>query len=244
MSNRVHEFTAYPTLGSRIRRRLLDIPGRLADAQDALLPGEFARFYRRVAPYTMSNKRRLRGLYGAVNHVLAHDIPGDIVECGTARGGSAALMGLTLQARGSHRKLWVFDTFEGLPPPTQDDPDYEFASQFTGQLRAGLEEVQSLFDACGLLEQTVFVKGLFQETLPVTPIERIAVLHIDGDWYESVKVCLETLYDRVSPGGIIQLDDYGDWAGAKKAVDEFLAARCPGERLHYLDRTGRQLVKP
>jgi hypothetical protein len=171
-------------------------------------------------------------------------IAGDVVECGAARGGSAALMGLTLSLLGAERVLWVFDTFEGLPPPTLDDPDFETAKAYTGECRGELDEVVALFERLGILRNSRFVKGLFQETLHSCPIEEIAVLHIDGDWYDSVRTCLYELYERVSPGGIIQFDDYGHWAGARRAVDEFLRERGIAVPLTRLDYTGRQMIKP
>jgi hypothetical protein len=107
-----------------------------------------------------------------------------------------------------------------------------------------LNEVRALFQRLGVLEDVEFVKGLFQETLPVNRIGEIAVLHIDGDWYESVKVCLESLYDKVVPDGVIQLDDYGYWKGARKAVDEFFEQRGIQAPLKRLDYSGRFLIKP
>ena len=153
-------------------------------------------------------------------------------------------MGLTLKQLGATRTLWVFDTFAGLPPPTQDDPDREMASRYTGRCRGELDEVQELFCRIGILEHSKLIKGLFQETLPASGINDIALLHLDCDWYESVKACLDQLYDRVSAGGIIQIDDYGHWAGARKAVDEFLRERGVDARLRWLDYSGRQLIKP
>jgi len=203
----------------------------------------FARAYRTVRPYTMSGDARLRGLYDAACDVAKRGVAGDLVECGTARGGSAALLGLAMKECGLDRILWVFDTFEGLPPPTAADPDYDIAVRYTGTARGELADVTSLFERLGILRNARFVKGRFEETLPRCDVGAIAVLHIDGDWYESVKVCLENLYDRVSPGGIIQIDDYGHWEGARKAVDEFLAARRIFNPLRYVDYTGRQLVK-
>ena len=213
-------------------------------SRDRVSQGEFARLYRLVRPYTMSSNARLRGLYSAVRHAILNNTLGDVVECGTARGGSAALMGLTLSRLGARRTLWVFDTFEGLPPPTLDDPDFETAKLYTGECRGELDEVAALFGRLGILSNSRFIKGLFQETLPTCAIEKIAVLHIDGDWYESVRVCLDHLYERVSPGGIIQIDDYGHWAGARKAVDEFLSQRAIDAPLRRLDYTGRQFIKP
>ena len=234
----------YPRTTDKIRRRLCDLPQQLSQARDALFPGDFARFYEVVLPFTMLSNARLRGLYRAVRHVEAHSIEGDAVECGTARGGSAALMGLTLKRLKANRTLWVFDTFEGLPAPTIADPDYETASHYTGACRGELREVEDLFQQLEIRKETRFVKGLFQDTLFACDIPKIAVLHIDGDWYDSVKTCLLHLYDRVSEGGIIQIDDYGQWAGARKAVDEFMRERHIKAPLRYLDYTGRQLIKP
>lgn len=216
---------------------------RVLDARDSLSRNEFSRLHAAVRPYTECGNARLRGLYGAVNHVVANNIPGDVVECGTARGGSGALMGLTLKSLGADRNLWLFDTFEGLPSPSAADPDRELAELYIGGFRGGLDEVQALFGRLGILEGTQMVKGLFQDTLPKTDIGAVAVLHLDGDWYDSVLVCLEQLYDRVSPGGVIQFDDYGHWDGARKAVDEFLERRSIRAPLRRLDYTGRTLVK-
>lgn len=211
---------------------------------DRVSPSEFSRIYRQVRSRTMCSNARLRGLYRALRYVVSRDIAGDVVECGAAQGGSAALMALTLRQLQSRRKLWVCDTFEGLPAPSSEDPDFELADLFTGTCVGTLNEVRALFNRLGVLEDVEFVKGLFQETLPVTPVPSIAVLHIDGDWYESVKVCLECLYDKVVPNGVIQLDDYGYWKGARKAVDEFFERRGIQARLKRLDYSGRFLIKP
>ncbi len=216
----------------------------VAYSWDRVSPSEFSSLYRRVRTRTMCSNARLRGLYRGVRNVVKNEIRGDIVECGTALGGSAALMALTLRQLGVRRTLWVFDTFEGLPAPTPEDPDFEVANLFAGSCVGTLDEVQSLFVQLRVRDQVQFVKGLFQDTLPAVDISQIALLHIDGDWYESVKACLDNLYDRVSPGGIIQFDDYGYWKGARKAVDEFLDARGIRAPLKKLDYSGRILVKP
>ena len=228
--------TSRDWLWSQARDLALDLRGLLSSEP-------FARAYRSIRPYTMSGHTRLRALYDAVNDVTCRRIPGDLVECGTARGGSAALMGLAAKSTAVSRALWVFDTFEGLPPPTHADPDFEIATLYTGRCRGELEEVSALFASLEILETSHLIKGRFEETLPHTDLGKIAVLHIDGDWYESVKVCLEQLYDRVSSGGIIQIDDYGHWEGARKAVDEFFDNRGIPCVLDYLDYTGRRVVK-
>jgi hypothetical protein len=153
-------------------------------------------------------------------------------------------MALTSRQLGLHRRLWLFDTFEGLPAPTQQDPDYAIADLFTGDCLGTLDEVKNLFERLHVSEDIQFVKGMFQDTLAATPIPAISLLHVDGDWYESVKACLENLYEKVTPGGVIQLDDYGYWKGARRAVDEFLQGRGIRAPLRRLDYSGRSLLKP
>ncbi len=235
---------AYPTTASRVWRRLRDVPWRLARLSDAVWPGTFARLYPTVRPFSMCSDARLRSLYRAVRYVVHRHIAGDLVECGAARGGSALLLALTAARLGDPRRTWIFDTFEGLPEPSLDDPDFAEARRYVGTCRGELDEVEALFARAGLRDRAVFVKGLFQDTLPVTPVPRIAVLHLDGDWYDSVRVCLHHLYDAVAPGGVIQIDDYGHWAGARKAVDEFFRHRAIPARLRYVDYTGRTFTKP
>jgi predicted O-methyltransferase YrrM len=189
----------------------------------------------------MCSYARLLALHHAVLYVEKMGIPGDIVECGVARGGSAAMMALTM--RNEIRRLWLFDTFEGLPAPSDEDPDHEIGRLYTGAYRASLEEVQSSFRKIGIDGRATWVPGLFQDTLPRCEIRSIALLHVDGDWHDSVSTALNNLYDRVSPGGVIQFDDYGHWAGARRAVDEFMKARSITQSLRYIDFSGRQLVK-
>jgi hypothetical protein len=164
------------------------------------------------------------------------------VECGVARGGSGATIATALSEVDPGRRVFLFDTFEGLPEPTRENPDYERAVQCTGKCRGGLEEVDGLFRQLGLHNYRL-IKGMFQETLPVADTGEISLLHLDGDWYESTRACLENLWDRVCEGGIVQIDDYGEWQGCKKAVDEFLSERAIDAHLHYIDPTARKLVK-
>lgn len=208
------------------------------------LPFEFNQLFLKVKPITMVSYARLRGLNDATNYIVKNSISGDFVECGVARGGSAALIGLTLQKMHATRILWLFDTFQGLPKPSKDDPDYKIANLYTGTCVASMEEVRNSLQSLGVSDNVHLVPGLFQDTVPRAPIESISLLHLDGDWYESVKVCLESLYDKVSPGGVIQFDDYGHWAGARRAVDEFMIGRKIRGPLRRLDFSGRQLIKP
>ena len=189
----------------------------------------------------MTSIERMYALYTATRYVIENQVPGDFVECGVGHGGSAAL--IALSSKDHARKLWMFDTFQGLPEPTSENPDRAVASAWTGTFRASPEEVQSAFRKLGIEAHTVMVPGLFEDTLPGCAIESIALLHVDGDWYESVKATLDHLYDRVSPGGIIQFDDYGHWAGARRAIDEFMRNRGITQPLRRIDFSGRQLIK-
>jgi hypothetical protein len=211
----------------------------------SVAPGEFAQNYRSVRDFTMASNSRLRALHDGVSAVVSNGIAGDIVECGTARGGSAALLGLAMRARDANRRLWIFDTFEGLPEPSANDPDEEIARRYIGTCKGSIEDVTALLDRLDLLSRATLVKGLFQDTLHSAAVERVALLHLDGDWYDSVMVCLQVLYDKVSPGGIVQIDDYGYWQGAKKAVADFFEQRGqPVPPLRHIDYAGRQFTKP
>ena len=217
----------------------------LSSAWHRVAPGEFPRHFRAVRRYTMTSNARLRALHDGAEQVMRSGIAGDIVECGSARGGSAALLALALAAAGSDRLLWIFDTFEGMPEPSANDPDQELARKYVGTCRGTLEEVTALFRDLQILQKARMVKGLFQDTLSRAPVEKISLLHIDGDWYDSVMTCLQSLYDRVTPGGIVQIDDYGYWEGARNAVDDFFKQRgLSVADLRYIDYAGRQFVKP
>lgn len=223
---------------------LLDTAKRAVEfTWDNVSPQEFSRYYRLVRGHTMCSNSRLRNLYRSTRYVIETNVEGDLVECGCARGGSAAMVALTQKSLGCRRPIWLFDTFEGLPAPSANDPDREIADIYTGTCVGSVEAVQRFFDSLGIGPNLHLIKGLFQDTLPKRRPERIALLHIDGDWYDSVKTCLESLFDLLSPGGIIQFDDYGYWQGARKAVDEFLSARGIRSPLMRIDYSGRYIVK-
>jgi hypothetical protein len=153
-------------------------------------------------------------------------------------------MGLVLGQLGAvERGLVVFDSFEGLAAPTAADPDCEIAKAPTGTCLGTLEDVSPSFRRLGILDRASLIKGWFSDTLPTTSVGEDAVLRVDGDWYESVKSCLDDLCDKGSPGGIIQLDDCGLGKGARKAVDESFAARAIRPRFERLDCTGRQFLE-
>jgi O-methyltransferase len=145
--------------------------------------------------------------------------------------------------RRSDRQLWLYDTFDGLPAP--DTLDGAAAPAYIGTYRGTLDEVHRRLRHLGVpLDRTHFVPGLFEDTLPSAQVGSIALLHVDGDWYRSVRTTLECLYDRVAPGGFIVLDDYGYWPGCRLATDEFLEARGINVKLERIDAARRYFRKP
>jgi O-methyltransferase len=185
-----------------------------------------------VMPYSLVGASGLEATFDAALDLTNRGIEGDFVECGVARGGCAALLATVASGNVPPRKVWLFDSFEGLPSPTSED--YGRNGGSTGQHIRPLERGSCLgtkeqvewllFTRFGFEQDSIFlVKGWFQDTLPLQTdrIGRISLLRIDGDWYESTTCCLENLYDQVVPGGYIIVDDYGVCYGCKKAVHEF-----------------------
>jgi O-methyltransferase len=207
-----------------------------------------ARAIHRVMPYSLVGASGLEATFDAAFDLVANEISGAFVECGVARGGCAALMATVGATEQPPRKMWLFDSFEGLPSPT--DEDYSDTEASTGKHIRPLvrgsclgtkPEVECLlFSKFDFQRDSIsLVQGWFQDTLPAfkNKIGPIALLRIDGDWYESTKCCLENLYDSVTPGGTVIIDDYGVCFGCKKAVHEFLRQRNLRPRL-IPDRRG------
>jgi hypothetical protein len=189
---------------------------------------------------TMTRHERVEALITAVRYVERHQVPGAIVECGVWRGGSMLACAHTLLRRGSiDRDLYLFDTFTGMSAPTDKDIRIEqgksaselmsatgpgpLAWNRPGRWVATLEDVKEGFAEIDYPEERVhFVVGQVEETVPEQAPATIAVLRLDTDWYESTKHELDHLYERLSPGGVLIIDDYGTWQGSKEATDEFL----------------------
>ncbi|MEU6678186.1 TylF/MycF/NovP-related O-methyltransferase [Streptomyces sp. NPDC046925] len=210
---------------------------------------------RAVKPYTMTSPERLNAFILATRHVVRHNIPGDIVECGVWRGGSMQACAKALLGAGvTDRDLYLFDTFEGMTPPTEEDLRLDGKSaeellKLQGKDRpiwavASLDDVKSGFEKVPYPGERVhYVKGMVEETVPRKAPEQISVLRLDTDWYASTKHELEELYPRLVSGGVLLIDDYGYWQGSRKAVDEFMDKT--GERLLLLRMDeGRIAVKP
>lgn len=208
-----------------------------------------------VKPFTLTSVERIAALLNAVNHVVDKKIPGDVAECGVWRGGSMMTVALTLLARGdASRELFLYDTFEGMSAPTEHDRSFdgvsaaehlERAARGTGVwCEAGLEDVQAnLFSTGYPREKIHFVKGKVEDTIPGTIPSHLALLRLDTDWYESTRHELQHLFPRLDAKGILIIDDYGHWQGARKAVDEYFRDQRHEVFLHRIDSTGRILVR-
>ncbi len=191
---------------------------------------------------TMIGRIRLRSLRECCEFVLRWRISGDFVETGVWRGGACIMMAAALAAYDcKDRKVWGFDSFQGLPPPNEVRYPGDRGDQLHRfpQLAVSLEEVTDNFRRVGLLSgQVRLVKGWFADTVPAAPIERIAVLRLDGDLYESTIQVLEGFYARLSPGGFCIIDDYGAMLSCRSAVKDFRRERGVREPLVNIDGKG------
>jgi O-methyltransferase len=183
----------------------------------------------------MLGSRRGRALHRFATEVVRDNVPGAIVDCGVWNGGSTVLMAVGAP----ERDVWAFDSFAGLPVPTEVDgrKSFQFAGDCGGsevRLREGIERYAD--------PRRLHVRaGWFQDTIAVAAaeIEQVSILHCDGDWYDSVRLTLEVFYPLVPPGGFVVIDDYGTWPGAKLATDEYRAAVGDRQRLRRIDHTAR-----
>ena len=206
-----------------------------------------------VMPFSLVGSRGLESTYEVLRNVQREGVLGSIVECGVAQGGSAALMGVLEAQAGSHRKLWLFDSYEGLPDPTEEDFEESATGRHIRPLPKGsclgtFERVEDLlFRQFGLSrDNVIMVKGWFEDTLVANrqSVGGVSVLRIDADWYESVKCCLDNFYDQVVPGGYVIVDDYHSCFGAQKAVDGFLTDRGVEAEFTFDGRGGCFFPKP
>ena len=209
---------------------------------------------RKILPYTLGGWKALDNAFNVISRVEKNKIPGVIIECGVAQGGTAAMMALSSRAFGDeNRDFWFFDSYEGLPEPTAEDYQGAKAGDYVGVLVKGsclgtIEQVSELlFDKLNLPKDKItLVKGWFQDTVPShkDKVGKIAILRLDGDWYESTKIPLENFYPHISPGGCVVIDDYATCFGSKKATDEFIEENSIDTYLRPDGRGGAWFVKP
>ena len=183
---------------------------------------------------TMLGTKQLDSMQACIAAVLDDGIPGDLLEAGVWRGGMTIFMRAVLKARGEQgRKVWVADSFEGLPQPGRSHDTYGWRA---GEMAESLETVRSNFARYGLLDgQVAFLKGFFSETLPRAPISTLSILRLDADLYESTMDVLTNLYPVLSPGGFAICDDYLNLQDCRRAVDEYRAQNGITEEIRPID---------
>ena len=242
-------------LGKRGRDLLWQI------AQQVAYPPDFSAddvaICERVKAITMTSPERIISLAQSVRYIVRNRLPGAIVECGVWRGGSMAAAALTLLSLGdTSRELYLFDTFEGMTDPSERDRSYSGvrADDVLGETArrsgrnywciASMEDVTESMRATGYpMERIHLVRGPVEQTLPAGAPDTIALLRLDTDWYASTKHELEHLYPRLVSRGVLIIDDYGHWEGARGAVDEYMSALSDAPLLCRIDYTGRCCVK-
>jgi hypothetical protein len=192
--------------------------------------------------HSMIGRKRMENLRALAQRVIFGGVPGDFIETGVWRGGACIFMRAILEAYGvRNRRVWLADSFEGLPPPDPIAYPADAGDKFHtyADLAVSIDEVKRNFEKYGLLDdQVIFLKGWFKDTLPEAPIGRLAILRLDGDMYESTTDALRHLYDRLSPRGFIIVDDYRVVAGCREAVDDFRTARGIKDMIVEIDGVG------
>ena len=261
--------TGTALLGSRLRRLVAARRGRSGDAEQPALSGELATatpFEREVVaktlPHSITSAPRILSVIDAVRHCVRREVPGAFAECGVWRGGSVLAMVLTLQELGrTDRDVYLYDTFEGMTAPTEHDtsPVDRPALEIWEEAQGGPDRAWPYFFNPDVFNEDIvrqnllatgypearlhFVRGRVEDTLPARAPDALAFLRLDTDWYESTRHELIHLYPRVADGGVLIVDDYGHWAGSRRAVDEYFSSEAPPPLLSRIDYTGRIGIK-
>lgn len=237
----------------KLRQRFADkaLAGTIPQADEVrrsleMFTPEFGAAYARsnqLQTFTLLESSGLDNVEFCVRSVLERNIPGDLIECGVWRGGTCIYMRGLLKALGeSGRTVWVADSFQGLPEPDGDISPLDAVSheflKLVGGFSVSLEAVQNNFAAFDLLDSQVrFLPGWFSDTLQQAPIERLALMRLDADYYESTQQALDALYPKLSPGGFVIIDDYGIMPlGARRAVEEFRSLHAIENPLIFANR--------
>ena len=208
---------------------------------------QLERTTRMVLPYTLVSRERIQNLYRLARRIEKERVPGDVIECGVCNGGTAAVLARFASRSSMNRTVWLLDSFQGMPEVTPEDGaglGGDTAESHIGKEVGDPTRVTQVLEKVRTnMNRVRIVPGWFQDTLPTVTAKEIAILNIDADWYESVKLCLNAFYDRVVPGGFVSLDDYGYWPGCKRAVDEFFQARHIPYKLIPADSTAHWFRK-
>ena len=224
--------------------------------RDSGFPSDFDEMDKRICNavrnYTLTSPERVNALIEATKYVIREKIEGAFVECGVWKGGSAMVMALTLKEIGEPREIYLYDTFSGMPSPSEADGDkakqffikYRVSEDSSRWLFSPLEEVENNISKTGYpTEKIHFIKGKVEDTIPKHIPQKIALLRLDTDFYVSIKHELTHLFPLLSAKGVIIFDDYGGWQGARKAVDEYILENNLCMFLHRIDDQGRIAIK-
>ncbi|MDC7235014.1 MAG: macrocin O-methyltransferase [Spirochaetales bacterium] len=209
----------------------------------------FKALWETAAPFTMISMERGYAVYSAVKHIVRRKIAGDFVECGVWQGGTCMIMALSLQALGAEdRTIWMYDTYSGMTLPGDEDRIAASGQPVSerwkeGWWAAGMEQVRRNLDSLSYpADRFRMIPGDVCRTLDEDAPEKTALLRLDTDWYASTKKELEVLYPRLEKGGILIIDDYGHFSGARQAVDEYFADDPSAPLFQRSDYTGRMAV--
>lgn len=237
-------------LGTKLSPTLNDLSWLIPDASRAE-----REVITTASAYTSTNPAAQWAFIQAIKHVERAGVQGDIVECGVWKGGNLIIAGLMRKHLAFQRTIWGYDTFAGMTEPTDNDVKPGFAVDAKAKFKAlnsgavtdwcfvPIEDVETAYrDSVGDIDVKL-IKGRVEDTLlePANLPAQISILRLDTDFYESTKLELEILYPRLRPGGVMIIDDYGVWAGSRKAVDEYFGADRPW--LHYINRGVRLAIK-
>jgi O-methyltransferase len=256
MANRLRDIAL-----RRIRGRPSPAAGR-PDLDWTGIDAADRRIVEAALPYTMTGVERLQAVVQSVRYLVRRGVPGAFAECGVWRGGSVLAMILTLQdMEAAPRDIHLYDTFEGMTEPTELDTSASGAPALEAWNEAQANDSRvwpEVFGADVFDEESVrrtllatgypaerihIVKGPVEDTIPAHAPEALALLRLDTDWYESTRHELHELYPRLAEGGVLVIDDYGHWEGARRAVDEYFSEHAPPVLLNRIDYTGRVAIK-
>jgi O-methyltransferase len=204
----------------------------------------FLEMYERCKPYTITSIERMYAIFKSTEYICKNNIAGDYVECGVWKGGSSMMAALSLMHFGlDNKELWLYDTFEGMPAASDKDVDCGGigGDEYEGEMLGTLEEVKKNMELTGY--PAIYIKGKIEETMPGNIPFRISLLRLDTDWYESTLHELTYLYPLLISGGVLIIDDYGHWQGAKLAVDSYFESIGVFPFLQRIDYTGRIMIK-
>lgn len=216
----------------------------------------FLNFYRLCEPFTMTQVERQYSVYQSIQYLVQNKISGRFVECGVFKGGSSMMAALTLiKEKNISRNLFLYDTYQGMTKPSKIDVDIHGEKaiitwknlregDYSSWTKAPLDEVKANMNLTKYPKEKIkYIVGKVEDTIPKSLPKKIALLRLDTDWYKSTKHELENLYPLLVPGGILIIDDYGHFAGSKKAVDEYFKKLKTKVYLNRIDYSARLVVK-